>query len=229
MKQRGETPSFAHKYYQMWLTSPSTLHKFYTSTATFKHSHALETSAALDAIPTLMGSDSIRVWLANNPMQDLKIDLDNGVIDGMRSGENCILIIVNGKIEKRVGDDPKPSALRFQQVFVLNKEANGKKFMVESDCFRFLEFLEQGAGAATHSEQVEDAKGKARDKERGDRDKDKDRDRDSSVKGGGGGGRGADRRERKDRGGDKEAPANNKAVSKPGGGGSAVYPGRHSH
>ncbi|GMI46471.1 hypothetical protein TrCOL_g6868 [Triparma columacea] len=128
--------SFVPQYYKKWTQTPSVLHKFYSTAATFKHA----TTYTLDVLDSVLGSDAIKSWMSKNPVS-VKFDLDRGTIDAMKLPHDSHLIVVTGYLALGDGeeeDGKKGEDWRtFSQTFVLGKDnPDSKQWKVVSDCLR---------------------------------------------------------------------------------------------
>ncbi|GMH73587.1 hypothetical protein TL16_g06231 [Triparma laevis f. inornata] len=116
--------SFVQKYYQLLTTEPATLYKFYSPTATLKHSP----TSTFSEIPTLSDSDSIKEFFSTFKTGERVIDLNGptGMIDCQAFSTDAYIIIVHGLISK--GEEGEKT--KFCQVFGLSKEETGKYMVV---------------------------------------------------------------------------------------------------
>ncbi|GMH57236.1 hypothetical protein TrVE_jg11573 [Triparma verrucosa] len=136
--------SFVQKYYQILATEPKSLYKFYSPTATLKHSP----TATFADLPTLSSPSSIKSFFKDRT-QGTHIDLGAGVIDCQAFGESSYVIIVHGLIQSSADADK----LKFVQVFGLKKEEG--KYMVGSDCFRYIGGGKGGKGKSKKEKKEE--------------------------------------------------------------------------
>ncbi|GMH75470.1 hypothetical protein TrRE_jg10280, partial [Triparma retinervis] len=127
---------FVPQYYKKWTQTPSVLHKFYSTAATFKHA----TSYTLDVLDSVSGAPAIRDWMSSHP-QSVKFDLDRGTIDAMKLPHDSHLVVVTGYMTVREGGEEGGGEgedwRTFSQTFVLGKDnPDSKQWKVVSDCLR---------------------------------------------------------------------------------------------